>query len=277
MGPYGYEQQEKVMVQDLGWSSVEASAVKGEDYKNIGSDPFKGVRGRSGRKPVHESRATEFRERLIAWKQTPESGRLSLRALARQLGTSHQLLKHYLDGLEKWRYEHRCRKANEKSDQKVARAIVDRRAMTQREERERHACTEPGIGAMVGPLLLDVLAELAQEATGGPLHPDQFKMVKIFAKQGFPGAEELLQKCKRDGVKKTKPFAEIVKETPRQEGETCGVWVRRIWNQCDKYDTKCLTVITEELLENLSRGSENNQKNNLPAISDGSAKSIRTV
>jgi len=29
--------------------------------------------------------------------------RPSLRALATELGTSHQLLKHYLDGLEKWK------------------------------------------------------------------------------------------------------------------------------------------------------------------------------
>jgi hypothetical protein len=55
----------------------------------------------SGRKTEQESRATEFRQRLMAWKQTPESQRPSLRALARELGTSHQLLKHYLDGLEK--------------------------------------------------------------------------------------------------------------------------------------------------------------------------------
>jgi len=56
----------------------------------------------SGRKPKEESRATEFRQRLMAWKQTPESMRPSLRALGREVGTSHQLLQHYLDGLEIW-------------------------------------------------------------------------------------------------------------------------------------------------------------------------------
>jgi len=56
-----------------------------------------------GRKPQQESRAEELRQRLIAWKQTPVRSRPSVRALAAELGTSHQLLKHYLDGLEKWK------------------------------------------------------------------------------------------------------------------------------------------------------------------------------
>jgi hypothetical protein len=51
-----------------------------------------------------------------------------------------------------------------------------------------------------------------------------------------------LLKCLRNGLKKTKPFADVVKETPREAGEACGAWVRRIWNQRDKYDTKCPTV-----------------------------------
>jgi len=57
----------------------------------------------AGRKPKEESRATELRQALIAWQETPKSSRPSLRALAMELGTSHQLLKHYQDGLEKWR------------------------------------------------------------------------------------------------------------------------------------------------------------------------------
>lgn len=201
-----------------------------------------------GRKPNQESRSAEFRRRLIAWKQIPESHRPSLRMLARELGTSHQLLRHYLAGLEKWQQTERWHKANEESDS-------ERRPMNQREEQQRH--TIAGVRADVGRLLLGVLAKLKSEATRGPLCRSQFKMVKIFVKQGYPGAEELLLKCLRDGLKKIKPFADIVKETPRQEGEACGVWFRRIWNQCDKYDTNCPTVITEELLQKLSRGRAN--------------------
>jgi hypothetical protein len=196
-----------------------------------------------GRKPKLESRSPEFRQTLIGWKQIPESVRPSLRALARELGTSHQLLKHYLDGLEKWRYKERYRKATEESDQIVARAMVEGRPMTQWEEQRLNACTIAAIRADAGSLLLDELAKLKQEARRGPLHPAQFKMVKSFARQGFPGAQELLQKCLQVGLKERKSFAEIVRETPRQQGESSIAWARRIWDQCSKYDTKCPTVI----------------------------------
>jgi hypothetical protein len=53
-----------------------------------------------GRKTRQESSSAEFRQRLGIWKQTPAAFRPSLRELARQMGTSHQLLGHYLIGLE---------------------------------------------------------------------------------------------------------------------------------------------------------------------------------
>jgi hypothetical protein len=81
----------------------------------------------------------------------------------------------------------------------------------------------------------------------------------------------------RDGIKKRKRFAEIVKETPRQGDETFTAWVRRIWDQCATYDTKCPKVLTEELLEEYSQAIAKNQKNNLPVISVGAAKSFRHV
>jgi len=58
-----------------------------------------------GRKPKQQSREAEFREKLIAWKQIPAAFRPSLRALARELGTSHQLLSHYLSTLDEWQRE----------------------------------------------------------------------------------------------------------------------------------------------------------------------------
>jgi hypothetical protein len=106
--------------------------------------------------------------------------------------------------------------------------------MTQWEEQRLNACTIAAIRADAGSLLLDELAKLKQEARRGPLHPAQFKMVKSFARQGFPGAQELLQKCLQVGLKERKSFAEIVRETPRQEGESSIAWVRRIWDQCSK-------------------------------------------
>src|SRR6266852_6759903 len=66
-----------------------------------------------GRKHKWESRALEFYGRLARWKQTPESARPSLRALARQLGTSHQLLSHYLRSWAKWQAKECRRQAEE--------------------------------------------------------------------------------------------------------------------------------------------------------------------
>jgi predicted ArsR family transcriptional regulator len=145
-----------------------------------------------GRKPKEESRAAEFRQTLVAWRQIPATARLSLRALARQLGTSHQLLKHHLDGLEKWRYMERYRNANEEADQIVARAILEGRPMTQWEEQQRNACTIAALRAKAGSVLLDELANLKQDARRSPLNRHQIKMLRVLARHS-PEARELLQ------------------------------------------------------------------------------------
>jgi hypothetical protein len=37
------------------------------------------------------------------------------------------------------------------------------------------------------------------------------------------------------------------------EGETSVAWIRRIWNECEKYETNCPSVLDEALLQRLSR------------------------
>ena len=64
------------------------------------SKPVNATRHKRGRKPAKESRAPEIRARLAEWKQLPQSFRGSLRALATEMGTSHQLLSFYLQRLE---------------------------------------------------------------------------------------------------------------------------------------------------------------------------------
>jgi hypothetical protein len=59
----------------------------------------------SGRKPKRESRSEEFRQTLAEGQQAPAAFRPSLRTPARELGTTHQLLSHYLATLEEWRRE----------------------------------------------------------------------------------------------------------------------------------------------------------------------------
>jgi hypothetical protein len=233
------------------------------------------ARTMAGRKPKQQSRSAEFRQRLITWEQTPVAFRPSLRALARELGTSHQLLTHYLAGLVKRQYEERYRKAKEESDEICARANAESGNLTYWGEQKIRACDKALIQSLVTPPLLDLLERIKREAKRGPLGRCQFKTLKMFAKQGFPGAQELLQKCSQVGLKKRKRFPEIVKDTPRQEGETNVSWVRRIWDECEKYDTRCPTTIREELLEKCSQGSPKSHKNNLPATYTGAAKSFR--
>ena len=81
-----------------------------------------------GRKPKQESRSAEFRQKLIEWKQIPEWLRPTLRALARQLGTSHQLLIHYLSGLDEWQ---------RKKDLERLRALAEAKNITVTPELEK--------------------------------------------------------------------------------------------------------------------------------------------
>lgn len=95
----------------------------------------------SGRKPKNESRAAELRQTLIAWQQTPESIRPPLRALARELHSSHALLQHYLKNLEKWQAKEAWRRAGEIR----ARAKAEGRPMTPWEEQQSRALDRRGI------------------------------------------------------------------------------------------------------------------------------------
>jgi transcriptional regulator with XRE-family HTH domain len=133
-----------------------------------------------GRKPGYESRATEFRQRLIAWKQAPESLRLSLRALARELGTSHQMLAYYLYGLGSWQAEERAKQIR-------ARAKAEGREMTMRE------CCD----AIITPGFFRKIEELRREANRGPLNHWQIETLKMLTRQGFSGAKEILGTCRQ--------------------------------------------------------------------------------
>jgi hypothetical protein len=152
--------------------------------------PQKGSRPVSGRKPAQESRATEFRRTLIAWKQTAESSRPSLRVLACELGTSHQLLSFYLKSLEKWQIKEYWRQAREIR----ARANAEGRPLTQWEEQQVYALNRAAVRATVAPMLLDQIERIKEEFERGPLCWQQIKSLKILARQ-FPEAQELLRKC----------------------------------------------------------------------------------
>ena len=214
----------------------------------------------------------EFRRALLPWKHTPESSRQSLRALARELRTSHQLLSFYLKNLHKWQSKEYWHQAKEIR----ARANAESRPLTQREEQQFYAHNRAAMRATAVPMLLETIERVRQDTERRPLYRQEIRVLKILARQ-FPEAQEVLRKRSRDGLMKRKRFAEIVKETPREEGETCPACVRHIWDQCAKYDTKCPKVLTEELLEEYSQGSAKTQNNDLPVIPSGAPKSLRCV
>jgi hypothetical protein len=63
---------------------------------------------KAGRKRISDSRAVEIRAALVTRSQVPEPERKSLRALAAELGTSHQLLSFYLRRLMPLPFLERC-------------------------------------------------------------------------------------------------------------------------------------------------------------------------
>jgi hypothetical protein len=172
--------------------------------------------------------------------------------------------------LEKWQGSEYFRQAKEIR----ASAIAEDRALTQWEDQQARAYDRAALHLTTGYILRDSIKHMKKDSKRGPLCWHDIQALKMLAPK-FPEARELLEKCLQTGIKKRKRFAVIVRETPRQEGETSIAWVRRIWDQCAKHDTNCPTVITEELLEKYSRGSVKSRKNNLPPISSGAAKSFR--
>jgi len=144
-----------------------------EDRGSIRSDGQKTQKNTlSGRKPAYESRAAEFRQALIIWKQTPESMRPSLRALACELGTSHQLLSHYLDGLDKCQAQERAKRLRAEG-KPFAAGLVE--------------------------VFADQVEELRKAAKRGPLNRHQIKILKMLACRGpwAEGAKEILGKCRQ--------------------------------------------------------------------------------
>ena len=151
--------------------------------------PQKGSHHVSGRKPAHESCATEFHHSLTAWQRTPESSRPSLRALARELGTSHQLLSFYLKRLDQWQANEYWRQAREIR----ACARTENRLLTPWEEQQARACDRAGLRIKTGLMLRETIEHMRKDSERRPLVWQEIKVLKILA-PGFPQARELLQK-----------------------------------------------------------------------------------
>ncbi len=106
-----------------------------------------------GRRPAHESQATAIRVRLASWLRQPEGQRPSLRALATELGTSHQLLSFYLRGLNDWQKKDYQRRAKAIRDH----AAAQNRFMTPWEESQMNALERAAFCCMIDSILQPML------------------------------------------------------------------------------------------------------------------------
>lgn len=138
-------------------------------------------RHKLGRKPTCESRAAEIRARLMVWKQTPEASRGSLRTLAAEIGTSHQLLSFYLRRWDNWQQKEYRRKANDIRD----RADAENRTKTHQEQAQVVAYERTAVQSMIDSGLRDTLTTLRKEAMRGKLSRQQLRMAKCLARMGY--------------------------------------------------------------------------------------------
>jgi sulfur relay (sulfurtransferase) DsrC/TusE family protein len=157
-------------------------------------------RQRRGRKPASESRATEIRARLMEWKQAPESSRGSLRALAVEMGTSHQLLSFYLRHWEKWQAKEYLRNAKDVS----ARAKAENRALTGEDQAQIVAYTRAYLQSWVtSSLVPDMLATLRKEAKRGKLSKQYLRLAKVIADRGYGREIQEILATSRLGISET--------------------------------------------------------------------------
>jgi hypothetical protein len=150
------------------------------------------------RKRNEGSHAIELRERLFDWKQMPESSRPSLRALARELNTTHQLLSQYLAGLEEWKANEYWRRAKE--IRAVARA--NGRSMTPREEEQSRALDRRALCLFIESSLDDHVQKLEREIEqtirdGNAPASQVSKMLRMIASSpGGPAAHRAAQRAR---------------------------------------------------------------------------------
>jgi hypothetical protein len=146
-----------------------------------------------GRKRISESRATEIRARLAEWKQIPEPIRISLRALAAEMGTSHQLLAFYLRRWDMWQAKEYQRSANDI----CTRAEAEKRTLTASEQAQVVAYTRASLQSMINSVVPDMLTMLRREARRGKLSRQHLRLAKILARKGYGREVERIFSSKR--------------------------------------------------------------------------------
>ena len=148
--------------------------------------------GKPGRKLVSQSRAGEIRAKLLMWKQSPELQRISLRALAVELRTSHQLLGSHLRSLNKWQAKDYKGRAEEIRNL----AWAENRRLTPWEESRAGALDRAAFQCMIESALAQALRRYEKELRKGKGRAGNLRPFRMLAQRGFPGAQNVLQKYK---------------------------------------------------------------------------------
>ena len=153
------------------------------------------ARRKRGRKPASQSSAVEIRTKLLAWKQTPELQRTSLRALAIEIGTSHQLLSFYLrwwDKRQAKEYRRQAKEIRSRTGAETHPSIVSEM------QRQAQALEKAAFQSMIGSVLDDTLRQLKRKSRGDQLSRDEVRMLRLLASRGFWEAREVLDRIGQD-------------------------------------------------------------------------------
>lgn len=152
-------------------------------------------KSRRGRKRSGESRAAEIRARLMVWNRTSEAARGSLRALAAEIGTSHQLLSFYLRRLDQWQANEQAKEHRRKANDIRARADAENRSLSPWEEEQARAHHAAYLRWIFTGALHDMLRRVNSKAKRGQLSAGEVKMLNMLARKGNRQAQEILEKC----------------------------------------------------------------------------------
>jgi hypothetical protein len=71
------------------------------------------------------------------------------------------------------------------------------------EEQQVHAYDRAAIQATVASMLRDVIKRMKEESKRGPLHWQQVRVLKVFARR-FPEAQDFLQRCSQSSSESQK-------------------------------------------------------------------------
>ena len=231
---------------------------------------------KQGRKHISESRAAEFRTRLLEWRQIPEPTRISLRELAAEIGTTHQLLSFYLQRLNEWQMNEQAKEYRRQAKAIRDGADAENRSMSQF-EMERMIAYEQAAGrCMMSSLLEETFRSFEAEARRGHLSP---KIADYLARRlDDPRAQRIARLANRP--RKSTRFDAVLKElADTRDSEKA----KRLIRQLTPKEREEFWALQEKQRRTIARNPRDLkrnqvlQRNNLPLTTTDSVKSFRST